>query len=247
VDQGRGRERPDLTDAWTERSPNREDGLVVDDEFINSRTTEVSLPGGGRVRIRPVVPEDKAALVEGFRRLSPESRYRRFMAPIAELSEDQLVELTEVDYRDRFAWMAFSLDEPGTPGMGVARYVRDAEDPEVAEAAVTVIDDYHGRGLGRLLLEFLGAVALENGIARFRGYALEDNRAIREPLTHLGASLAHDSPGLLRFELDLPAQAEELRGSPMYEVLRAVARGDAPILAIPVDLSGEPRTSTRPV
>ena len=220
---------------------------MVDEEFVRSRTTELSLPDGGMVRLRPVVPEDKAALVEGFRRLSPESRYRRFMAPIAELSEELLVELTEVDYHDRFAWMAFSLDEPGTPGMGVSRYVRDASDLEVAEAAVTVIDDYHERGLGRLLLEFLGAVALENGIKRFRGYALEDNRAIRELLLRLGASMAHDSPGLLRFELDLPAQAEELRGSPMYEVLRAVARGDAPVLVRPADLAAEPTGPTGPV
>jgi GNAT superfamily N-acetyltransferase len=202
---------------------------VVEEEFIRSRTTEVSLPDGGLVRIRPVVPEDKANLVEGFRRLSPESRYRRFMAPIQELSEELLVELTEVDYSDRFAWMAFSLDEAGTPGMGVARYVRNPVDAEVAEAAVTVIDDYHGRGLGRLLLELLGAAALENGIKRFRGYGLEDNRAIRELLDRLGASVEHDSPGVFRFELDLPAQADQLRGTPMYEVLRAVAHGDAPV------------------
>ena len=210
---------------------------MVDEEFVRTRTTEVSLSDGGLVRVRPIVPEDKAVIVEGFHRLSPESRYRRFMAPIAELTEDQLVELTEVDYSDRFAWIAFSMDEPATPGMGVSRYVRDRSDPEVAEAAVTVIDDYHGRGLGRLLLEFLGAAALENGVRRFRGYALEDNRPIRELLQRLGATLEHDSPGVVRMELDLPARAEELRGSPMYEVLRAVARGEAPVFMRPADWS----------
>lgn len=210
---------------------------MVDEEFIRSRTTEVALPEGALVRLRPIVPDDKAVLIEGFQRLSPESRYRRFMAPIAELSEEQLAALTEVDYKDRFAWIAFSLDEPGTPGMGVSRYVRDRVDPEVAEAAVTVIDDYQGRGLGRLLLEFLGAVALENGIRRFRGYALEDNRPIRELLHDLGARLEHDSPGVLRVDLDLPTHAAELRGSPMYEVLRAVARGDGPVLVAPASLS----------
>ena len=218
---------------------------MIDEEFIRSRTTELSLPDGGLVRLRPVVPEDKAALVEGFNRLSPESRYRRFMAPIAELSEEQLAELTEVDYVDHFVWVAFSLDEAGTPGMGVARYVRDEDDPEVAEAAVTVIDDYQGRGLGRLLLEFLGAVALENGIARFRGYALEDNHPIRELLQRLGAKLEHDSPGTLRFELDLPARADQLRGSPMYEVLRAVARGDAPVFVRQAGLSTEPQPTSK--
>lgn len=213
---------------------------MIDEEFIRSRTTEVSLPDGGLVRIRPIVPDDKGVLVEGFRRLSPESRYRRFMAPITDLSEEQLAALTEVDYRDRFAWIALSLDEPGTPGMGVSRYVRDPADPEVAEAAVTVIDDYQGRGLGRLLLEFLGAFALDSGVRRFRGYALEDNRPIRELLHELGATLEHDSPGVLRLDLDLPARADELRGTPMYEVLRAVARGDGPVLVPPSSLSTDP-------
>lgn len=216
---------------------------MVDEEFIRDRTTEVSLPDGGLVRLRPIVPDDKANLIEGFRRLSPESRYRRFMAPIQALSDELLAELTEVDYRDRFAWMAFSLEEAGTPGMGVSRYVRDPVDEDVAEAAVTVIDDYQGRGLGRLLLELLGAAALENGIRRFRGYGLEDNRPIRELLERLGATAEHDSPGVFRFELDLPAQAHELRGTPMYEVLRAVARGDAPIIVRASALSIESRPS----
>ncbi|MDQ4005682.1 MAG: GNAT family N-acetyltransferase, partial [Actinomycetota bacterium] len=190
---------------------------MVDEEFIRRRTTEVSLRDGTLVRLRPVVPEDKGYIVEGFRRLSPESRYRRFMAPLAELSEAQLRELTEIDYEDHFALIALSLDEADTPGMGVSRYVRDREEPDVAEAAVTVIDDYHGRGLGTLLLQALGAVALEHGIKRFRGYVLENNRPIREVLAALGATVHHDSAGLVRVDIDLPATADELRGSPLYD------------------------------
>lgn len=205
----------------------------VDEEFVRRRTTEVALRDGTSVRIRPIVPEDKALLVEGFRRLSPESRYRRFMAAIEELTEGQLRYLTEIDYVDHFAWLALDLDAPGHPGVGVSRYVRVPEEPEVAEAAVTVVDDYQGRGLGTLLLEALGAVALENGITRFRGYALEDNRPIREVLDAMGATTAHDSPGMVRIEVDLPARMEEMRGSPLWEVLRIVARGDGPVLLNP--------------
>ena len=201
----------------------------VDPEFIRRRTTEVTLPGGTRVRLRPILPEDKERLVDGFKRLSPESRYRRFMAPIEELSDEQLRFLTEIDYVDHFAWAAFDLDAPDHPGIGVARYVRIPDEPEAAEAAVTVVDAYQGRGLGTLLLEALGAVALEHGITRFRGYAREDNRAIREVLEPMGASTSHDSPGMLRVEIDLPAHADELRGSTLEGVLRAVARGDGPV------------------
>jgi GNAT superfamily N-acetyltransferase len=205
---------------------------AVDEEFIHRRTTEVTLEDGMRVLLRPILPEDKGRLVDGFRRLSPESRYRRFMSPVDELSEDQLRFLTEIDYVDHFAWVALDFDAEATPGIGVARYVRIPEEPEVAEAAVTVVDDYQGRGVGTLLLEALGAVALENGISRFRGYALEDNRPLRDVLEDMGASMTHDSPGLLRVELDLPRRAEDLRGSPLEAVLRAVARGGGPVLPV---------------
>lgn len=210
----------------------------VDDEFIRRRTTEVTLRDGTPVLLRPILPEDKAELLDGFRRLSPQSRYRRFLSPVDELTEEQLRDLTEVDYVDHFAWVAFDLSTPGRPGMGVARYIRVPGEPEVAEAAVTVVDDYQGRGLGTLLLEALGAVALENGISRFRGYALEENRAILEVLEGLGASTEHDSPGLVRVEIDL--RAGETRGSPLRDVLRILARGDGPVALRPDRLSDQP-------
>ncbi|HEV3474176.1 MAG TPA: GNAT family N-acetyltransferase [Actinomycetota bacterium] len=207
------------------------------EEFVRRRTTTATLQDGTRARLRPIVPDDKGRLVAAFERLSPESRYRRFMAPIAELTEEQLIHLTEVDYRDHFAWVALSLDEPGLTAVGVSRYVRAPDEPDVAEAAVTVVDDYHGRGLGRLLLEALGAVALENGIRWFRGYVLEDNRPMRELLEGMGARMEHDSAGLARMELELPKRASELRASPMYEVLRAVASGHGPVFLRPETLS----------
>ena len=44
--------------------------------------------------IRPIEPDDRAALAEGFERLSAESRYRRFFAPVPHLSEHDLDYLT---------------------------------------------------------------------------------------------------------------------------------------------------------
>jgi hypothetical protein len=55
----------------------------------------------------------------------------------------------------------------------------------------------------------------------------------------MGATTAHDSPGMLRIEVDLPTRADELKGSTLAEVLRAVARGDGPVLLRPYRLSGE--------
>jgi GNAT superfamily N-acetyltransferase len=201
---------------------------VVGPGFVHRRSTEAELLDGTRVRIRPIVPKDKERLEAAFHRLSPESRYRRFMTPVDELTPGTLRSLTEIDYVNHFAWVALALDEPGQPGVGVARYVRLAEDPRVAEAAVTVVDDYQGRGLGTLLLQALGAVALENGILRFRGFLLSDNRRMRDLLEPTGAILDFDSAGVLRVDVDLPRQAEELKGSVAYRVFRELARGEAP-------------------
>jgi hypothetical protein len=42
------------------------------------------------------LPDERSALADGLRRLSPESRYRRFFPPLDKLSEAQLTYLTEV-------------------------------------------------------------------------------------------------------------------------------------------------------
>jgi GNAT superfamily N-acetyltransferase len=123
----------------------------------------IILRDGSRVRVRQGHSSDKELLLRGFERLSPESRYRRFLAPMPELTEEIVRYLTEIDHRDHGAMIA--LDEAGD-GIGVTRYVRDPHRPEVAEVAevaVTVIDDWQGRGLGTLLLEVISARAREQG------------------------------------------------------------------------------------
>jgi RimJ/RimL family protein N-acetyltransferase len=207
-------------------SPNRG---VVELDFVQSHTTELALRDGTRVRVRPVIPEDKVKLAEGFERLSSESRYRRFHAGMTRLTPALLRYLTEIDYVNHFAWAAFALEEPGEPGIGVARCVRIPDEPTVADVAVTVADDYQGRGLGTVLLETLALTALQMGIVRFRSYVLAENQPMLAILDTAGARLEPDAPGVLRVDFDLPERAELLKATPMYEVLRAVAQGEAPL------------------
>jgi GNAT superfamily N-acetyltransferase len=183
---------------------------------------ETALRDGTLVLIRPVRPEDKALLREGLARLSEESRYRRFMAPVNQLSEEQLAYLTEVDYVNHFAWVAVKAEDP-REGLGVARYVRLLEEPDVAEAAVTVLDEYQGHGLGTVLLGLLAATAREAGVRAFRAYVLEENAPMRELLEQFGARTEFDSPGVLRMDVDL--DPEVLPDSPAAKILKAIAEG----------------------
>jgi RimJ/RimL family protein N-acetyltransferase len=179
------------------------------------------LRDGTTVTVRPIRPEDKEALAAGLSRVSPESRYRRFLRPVTSLSPKELAYLTEIDYSNHFAWVAVDPDDDQL-GLGVARYVRDAKDPETAEAAVIVVDDYQGKGLGTILLRLLVATAVDNGITTFRGWVLGDNVEILRPLERLGALRTADK-GVLRIEVDLTSVFD---GSSIQEALRAVAAGE---------------------
>ena len=61
--------------------------------------------------------------------------------------------------------------------MGVARFIRLADEPEVAEVAVTVIDAWQRRGLGTLLLEHLTDQARSQGITPLQRADLEREHA----------------------------------------------------------------------
>lgn len=183
---------------------------------------------GTHICLRPILPDDKQGITDGLTRLSPESRYRRFMTPLDHLSDERLHYLTEIDYHDHFAWAAFALDEPGEPGIAVARYVRDPKQPNIAEPAVAVIDDYHGRGLGTLLLSLLTTTAVENGVTRFRASLLADNEPMREMLKNAGATFHADGHGVLTADVDLPsrdrARFQLLSGMVRHACEGAIAR-----------------------
>src|SRR5579862_9783510 len=187
----------------------------------------IELRDGSRVRIRQGRPADQELLLRGFERLSPESRYRRFLAPMPELSEEMVRYLTEVDHHDHEAIIA--LDEATGEGLGVARYVRSTKRPDVAEVAVTVIDDWQGRGLGTLLLEVISARAREEGITRFTALMLAANKEMMDllqeldPLRIVGREL-----GTVEIEVPIPAigLAPALR-----KVIRIAAQHD---VALPV-------------
>ena len=169
----------------------------------------VQLEDGGRYLLRPITPDDKPALIDGFARMSPQTRLSRFFTNTSKLTDEQLRYFTEIDYVDHFAWVVFDLDTPDHPGAGVARYIRLPGDPEAAEAAFTVIDDHQHRGLGILLVVALADVARKHGVHRFVLYIRSDNDAMIGLARALGARMVVDEPGVLRGELLLDEFADD--------------------------------------
>jgi RimJ/RimL family protein N-acetyltransferase len=135
------------------------------------------LTDGAAVLIRPIRADDKRMLSDGLRRLSDDSVQRRFLTPKRSFSRAELRYLTEVDGRDHVALVAEYPAEPVRRLIAVARFVRLADDPEAAEVAITVADDWQRRGLGSRLSERLAEEARRLNIRRFTATMAADNVA----------------------------------------------------------------------
>ena len=181
----------------------------------------VALRDGSEVLIRQVQPADAPLLADGFARLSDQSRRMRFLARKDQLSAAELRYLTDVDHHDHEALGA--LDQADGRGVGVARYVRDAEDRHTAEIAITIVDDWQGRGLGTELLTRLSGRARSEGIRRFTALVADDNRAMAGLLRKMSANLVGRSPGTVEYEITLMPPGKNTTAPPAAGLGRAAS------------------------
>ena len=181
----------------------------------------MTLRDGSVVVIRRVTSQDAPLLAEGFARLSLESRQLRFLASKSTLSAAELRYFTEIDHHDHEALGA--LDPADGRGLGIARYIRNLGDPEGAEVAVTVIDEWQGRGLGTELLSRLADRARQEGIRHFTALVAADNAAVVAMLAERlhGVRVTERDSGCVEYEIALPSRG---LGAGLRAVLRAFGR-----------------------
>lgn len=134
----------------------------------------------------------REAIRDGLRRMSAQSRWQRFAGPVTELSESELDYLTDLDGKDRVAVCAGVMEGEHMVGAGLARYFRIADEPDVAEFAVTVIDEFQGQGLGTALLTALIEAARSNQLHSLRGYILPGNRLMLQMCKRFGAAIQRE-------------------------------------------------------
>jgi RimJ/RimL family protein N-acetyltransferase len=138
-------------------------------------------------------------LLEAFGRLSDESRYRRFFGPAPSLTDHVLAYLTEVDHRDHSALIAFEPNRGRV--IAVARYARRADLEATADIAVTVVDEWQGRGVGREMLSLLIARATHAGFECLSASVLATNRPMLGLLAWHGFLTARVEMGVVELEL----------------------------------------------
>jgi acetyltransferase len=147
---------------------------------------------GIEIRVRELLPEDAPYLVDLFEHMSAESRYRRFMEPVDQVTIERMwteaENIAQGASGETYGLIAFAdtAERPEVP-VGAARYVKLTSSQ--AEIAVSVRDDFQNMGIGTHLFRLLTNYAAEHGINQFVGIILNDNIAMWKMLRNLGYRL----------------------------------------------------------
>jgi len=146
-----------------------------------------TLRDGTMVELRPIRPEDEPLVHDLVAHMSPEDLRLRFFTPVRSLTHRFAARLTQIDYDREMALVALE----SRTGLGIARFFADP-DREKAEYAVSVRTDWHGRGVGYLLMNRLIEVARQWGIGELVGDVLSNNRPMLAMSRELGFAIGRD-------------------------------------------------------
>jgi acetyltransferase len=135
--------------------------------------------------MRPVRADDLQREKEFVGRLSPDSRYERFMVTVNELPQSKLRYLTDVDQLRHVALAATTETGGREDFVGIARYIVDA-DGGGAEFAIAVADDWQGTGLAGVLMHALLRLARARGVRTMEAFVLATNARMLKFARQLG-------------------------------------------------------------
>jgi protein lysine acetyltransferase len=181
----------------------------------------VRMRDGTELHLRPVLPGDNERTTNGPVEFSSETLYRRFQSTRIP-TRSLMTYLFEVDYVDHFVWVM--TDGPDGPVVADARFVRDENDPSVAEVAFTVGDAYQGRGIGTFLMGALSVAAGYDGVQHFTARVLAENYPMRTILDRCGAVWHREDLGVVTTVVDV-AQPNDLPFPPeLTKQIRDVTR-----------------------
>ena len=144
----------------------------------------VILRDGTTASLHATRPEDQAMMQRFIDRLSSASRRHRFFSETAPPADTirSLCDSSNPSKQLTIMVMRTIGAEPRIVAAG-SYWARTADEAEVAMA---VDDDFHGKGLGTILLERLAMLAIHRGFTRLWAVTHTDNLAMREVFRESG-------------------------------------------------------------
>jgi RimJ/RimL family protein N-acetyltransferase len=156
---------------------------------------------GLALHVRPLAEEDRRPLVEFFARLSERSRYQRFMTAKPALTRRDVEMLTDVDHRAQEVVIAVDPDDGRV--VAEARYAQWPREPDVADVAFVVADEWQRQGIATMLAAEIVRLARASGFRRLTASTFGDNAGARAVLRRVGFRTCSIGYGVADLALDL--------------------------------------------
>lgn len=185
-------------------------GTVIDMIDIANYSVTENLRNGQLVVIRAIRPADREHLAGQLKELSSESFYRRTFSAKRELSDKELKQMTEVDFKDIVALVAVMREEGQDRIVGGCRYLRMVGFAKRnAEVAFLVDDAHQGFGIGSRMFRHLIIIARAGGIDTFEADVLPSNEGMLRLFERSGHRVIRSAEqGTVHVTIDLTAAGQ---------------------------------------
>ena len=144
---------------------------------MTQTSDHLSTRSGLQLNVRPATASDEAALATFFDQVSDEDRRFRFFSAAEHVSHDQLVPLISADHFKSESFLAF---DAATGVLAASALLASDAALDTAEIAVSIREDYKGKGVGWAMLDLLGREAQARGIRCVMAIESRDNHAAIE-------------------------------------------------------------------
>lgn len=158
----------------------------------------LKLKNGTPITLRPIRSEDEALLVQFHRELSEHSvrqRYFEFLSLDERVAHERLLRICFTDYDREWAIVA-EVSQPHKHIIGIGRLTR-IPDTSIAQLKLTIIDAYHGLGLGTQLMQQMLHIAEQEKIEIVDAYILVENAGMLKICQHMGFKFSQDKDPLI--------------------------------------------------
>ena len=164
--------------------------------YPSNYVKEITNREGVEFTLRPIRPEDEPKMIAFHEKLSEQSVYLRYFRAFnleQRTEHERLTRICYVDYDRSIALVAETADPAtGQQAIVAAGRLTRLQNPEEAEFAMLVRDDFQRRGVGTQLLSHLLEFGANEGIQRVVAYMLPENRGMIEISEKLGFAMSRE-------------------------------------------------------
>lgn len=150
----------------------------------------IQLADNSIIQLRPVHPIDGNQSDIFRKKMSAKSMYDRFLGYIPKNTDKLVKQLTDIDYSREMAIVAVLQDGNPKEIVAVSRIVSDNEGK--AEFAIIVADEWHGKGLGKIMTDYMIKIAADMEFEAIYAFVFSENEAMLNILRKRGFELKRE-------------------------------------------------------